>query len=46
MKDKKITRKNKKNNPSIAGNSKYARKNLYLKRHGGFGFQYPEKPWK
>jgi hypothetical protein len=29
------------------GDSKYARKRRYLKRHGLFGFQVPEpKPWK
>jgi hypothetical protein len=29
------------------GRSKYARKRVYLKRAGGFGFDYPTpKPWK
>lgn len=26
--------------------SNYARKRIYLNRHGGFGFEYPGKPWK
>ena len=26
--------------------SLYARKKAYLTRHGGFGFEYPSKPWK
>jgi hypothetical protein len=33
-------------NPNKKGNSIYARKRAYLNKHGGFGFDYPDKPWK
>lgn len=26
--------------------SRYARKKKYLVKNGGWGFQYPEKPWR
>lgn len=26
--------------------SKYALKSAFLAKHGGFGFDYPDKPWK
>jgi len=28
------------------GNSNYARKEEYLNTHGGWGFEYEDKPWK
>lgn len=28
------------------GNSNYARKREHLNAHGGWGFEYEEKPWK
>ena len=28
------------------GNSNYARKSEFLNSHGGWGFDYKEKPWK
>ena len=46
MKRRKQTRANKKNDPKAKGNSNYARKKAFLKTHGGYGFDYPEKPWK
>jgi hypothetical protein len=32
------------NNPGFKSN--YARKKAYLYIHGGFGFDYPDKPWR
>lgn len=26
--------------------SNYAKKRTFLIKHGGFGFDYPDKPWK
>lgn len=28
------------------GESKYAKKKKWLARNGGFGFNYPDKPWR
>lgn len=28
------------------GNSNYGRKSKHLNTHGGWGFEYTEKPWK
>ena len=41
-----MAKKRKKNDPSKKGNSNYAKKEAFLKKHGGFGFDYPDKPWK
>ena len=46
MNMKKKTRKTKPDNPTAKGNSRYAKKKAYLRKHGGFGFDYPNKPWK
>ncbi len=29
-----------------SGQSKYGRKRAFLVEHGGFGFQWEDKPWK
>lgn len=39
-------RKTRKHDPSRKGNSVYARKEAFLKKHGGWGWEYPTKPWK
>ena len=31
---------------SAKGNSNYGRKHKYLTAHGGWGFDYIDKPWK
>lgn len=46
MKRSKITLKTKQRKGIKKGNSKYARKYEYLVKHGGWGFDYKEKPWK
>ena len=33
-------------NPKAKGNSNYAKKKAFLRKHGGFGIDYPKKPWK
>ena len=43
---KKLTRRQKVYDPSKYGNSNYARKKKFLDKNGGFGFDYPDKPWK
>jgi len=41
---KRQAREQKMENPG--GSSKFARKESYLKKHGGWGFEYTHKPWK
>jgi hypothetical protein len=35
-----------KQNPNKPKFSKYAKKSKFLATHGGFGMDYPDKPWK
>ncbi len=32
--------------PSKKGNSNYAKKKAFLRKNGGYGIDYPNKPWK
>jgi hypothetical protein len=41
---KKAAQKARMGKPGTA--SVYARKRVFLNRNGGFGFHYPDKPWK
>ena len=44
LSQKKIEKENKMKTPGHK--SDYAKKKDYLRKNGGFGFQYPDKPWK
>jgi len=42
--EKRVRKEREMRHPS--GQSAYGRKRQFLITHGGFGFQWPEKPWK
>lgn len=44
MADKKLRKARAMENPSFS--SLYGRKRKYLDREGGWGWEYPDKPWK
>lgn len=44
MRQRKIDRANDQKRPG--GQSKYGRKEAFLLANGGWGFEYPNKPWK